>query len=78
MSFLRITTVYAGGHEKVDVIEQPVPALRAFENRVKRVKATSHPRLIDYANMTIRLNPTSVIEYTQYLEYAENYEELGV
>lgn len=76
MSFIKITTMHPGGRETVGITQQThVTAKEAFDNRVKRLRATPGQKYaVEEATLSIHLWPTEIFDYDQRLEYAETIE----
>ncbi|MCI4012350.1 hypothetical protein [Brevibacterium sp. ZH18] len=72
MSFVKITTVHPDGREVTGITQQAhVTAQEAFDNRLERLRGRPHSFTSDKSSLTISIDPTDVIEYSQLLEYAE-------
>lgn len=79
MSFIKITTIHPDGREVTGITQQVhVTAGEAFDNRLRRLNARPQGFSSDTKRLTIRIDPTDVIEYSQLLEYAETIEAFDV
>ena len=76
MSFIKITTLHPDGREVVGITQQRmVTAQEAYENRLKRVRATlGQGHDANRGTLAIHLHPTEIVDYSQLLEYAETIE----
>lgn len=72
MSFIKITTIHPNGREVTGIIQQThVTAQEAFDNRLARLNARPQGFKADTQALTIRLDPTEIVDYSQLLEYTE-------
>lgn len=72
MSFIKITTIHPDGREVSGITQQAhVTAQEAFDSRLARLNAHPQSFKANKHALTIRIDPTDVIEYSQLLEYAE-------
>lgn len=79
MSFIKITTIHPDGREATGITQQTnVTAQEAFESRVARLRSRPHSFGANKSALTIRIEPTEVIDYSQLLEYAETIEAFDV
>lgn len=75
MSFIKITTMHPGGRETVGITQQShVTAKEAFDSRLRRLNARPQGFKADTTKLTIWIDPTEIVEYSQLLEYAETIE----
>lgn len=75
MSFIKITTFYPDDREITSITEQPmVTAQEAFDNRLRRLNARPQGFKADTTKLTIWIDPTEIVDYSQLLEYAETIE----
>lgn len=72
MSFIKITTLHSDGREVTGITQQAhVTAQEAFDNRLRRLNARPQGFSADTKRLTIRIDPTEIVDYEQLLEYAE-------
>lgn len=75
MSFIKITTIYSEDYEITSITEQNVVSAReAFDNRVARLVARAQSFKANKDALTIHIDPTEIVDYSQLLEYAETIE----
>lgn len=75
MSFIKITTIHPTGREVTGITQQThVTAQEAFNNRLARLNGRPQGFKADKHALTIRIDPTDVVDYSQLLEYAETIE----
>lgn len=72
MSFIKITTFHPGGREVSGITQQAhVTAQEAFDNRLARLNGRPQGFKADKHALTVRIDPTDIVEYSQLLEYAD-------
>ena len=72
LSFIKITTIHPTGRETTGITQQAhVTAREAFDNRLARLNGRPQGFKADRHALTIRIDPTEIVDYSQLLEYAE-------